>query len=149
MRENIKSSDLSLQELEGLFFQTSHAIATAYQNTLRQFHIAPQTALILVAISRLDNPSPVVVSKDVHRKPQTITAILNRMEMTGLIEKTINENKKNSYTIHLTKKGWSVHARIRDITIFRKITETLPEEKRKNFKECLEQMLINIHKESI
>jgi len=149
MMENIESSDLSYQELEGLFFQASHAIETAFRKKLRQSHIPPQVALILVAIARLDEPSPTEVSKDVHRKPQTITAILNRMETMGLIQRTINENKKNSYIIHLTKKGWAVHSRIGSITIFKKVVKALPEEKRWQLKECLEQMMIGIHKARI
>jgi DNA-binding MarR family transcriptional regulator len=133
-------------KLESLFFLTSHLIETAFQKALRRKHISPQISIILVAISRMSNPSPIQLSRNSGRKPQTITAMIKRMEKLGLVEKVINEGKKNTYKILLTRKGTTVCQKIQEINIFYRVIQALSETERYKYIEYLEKMNAQIKK---
>lgn len=68
------------------------------------------------------------------------------MEKLGLVEKVINEKKKNTYKLQLTRKGAMVCKKILDINIFLRVIQTLSETERHQYLECLEKMHAQIKK---
>lgn len=132
------------RNLEILYFRTFHTIETAYKQKLQRNNIPPQIAIILVAIFQLKNPSPIELSRGSGRKPQTITAIISRMEERNLVKRVRNPRKKNTYRIHLTQKGLLAYQKIQEIDIFPRIIQALSEKKRKQLLECLNEVAIQI-----
>jgi DNA-binding MarR family transcriptional regulator len=66
------------------------------------------------------------------------------MEKLGLINKVINENKRNSYTIQLTAKGLKIIEKIRGINVFSKVVSALTEEERRQLMTCIQKMQAQI-----
>jgi len=130
----------STRDLEVLYFRTFHIIEAAFIKELRKKCITPEIGAMLAEISRLKNPRPIELSRSSRRRPQTITAIINRMEMQGLVKKVRNERKTNTYRIRLTGKGLLAYQKVLEIDIFARIIQTLSEEKREQFRECLEEL---------
>jgi DNA-binding MarR family transcriptional regulator len=115
-----------------------------YIKTLQRNHIHPRIAVITIAIFHMGNPSPIELARKTGRTPQTITDVLNRMEKLGLINKVINENKRNSYTIQLTAKGLKIIEKIRGINVFSKVVSALTEEERRQLMTCIQKMQAQI-----
>jgi len=134
------------RNLEILFIRTFHFIEGAIKNELRKKGIPPKIAAMLAEIYWLNSPSPMELAKFSRRKPQTITAIVNRMEMKGLVKKVINERKKNTYKICLTPKGLSTYQRVLKVDVFDRSVQTLSEKKLEQFRECLEEIAIQVEK---
>lgn len=133
-------------DLEILYIRTFHIIEDAIKKELRRNGIQPIIGAMIAEIYRQGNPSPTELAKVSRRKPQTITAIVDRMEAKGLVRRVTNERKKNTYRIYLTEKGLSVYQKILMIDVFNQSIETLTEEKRKQFQECLEEIAVHTRK---
>jgi DNA-binding MarR family transcriptional regulator len=68
------------------------------------------------------------------------------MEMQGLVKKVRNERKTNTYRIRLTRKGLLAYQKVLEIDIFPRIIQTLSDEKREQFRECLEELSDRVNK---
>jgi DNA-binding MarR family transcriptional regulator len=133
-------------DLEILYIRTFHIIEGAIYKQLYKINIPPIIGAMVAEIYRQGSPSPTELAKVSRRKPQTITAIVDRMEAKGLIRRVTNERKKNTYRICLTEKGILVYNKILLVDVFSRCIETLTEEKRKVFQECLEEMATHAKK---
>jgi DNA-binding MarR family transcriptional regulator len=128
------------RELEVLFLRTSHIYEGAIKRELLRIGISPKIAAMLSEICWLDNPTPMELSRISERKPQTITAIINRMVEKGLVIRVVNVNRKNTWRIYLTPKGKLIHQKILGIDVFQRILHELPEEKRIQLQDCLKDL---------
>ncbi|OGO32207.1 MAG: hypothetical protein A2Z29_00215 [Chloroflexi bacterium RBG_16_56_11] len=134
------------KDLEILFIRTFHFIEGAIKRQLRRKGIPPKIGAMLAEIYWLKNPSPSELARFSRRKPQTITAIVKRMEMKGLVNRVSTETKRNTYRICLTPKGLMVYQKILRIDVFDRSIETLSEKKRVQFRECLKEISIQVKK---
>jgi DNA-binding MarR family transcriptional regulator len=130
------------RDLEVLFIRTSHFIERALKKELRRLNISPKIGAMLAEIYWKNSLSPTELSRITDRKPQTITAILDRMEKQDLIKRIKNKNKKNTYKIYLTDKGLSTYQKMLTIDIFPRIMQLFSQEKRSQFQDCLEELTI-------
>ncbi len=126
--------------LEVLFIRTSHYIERALKKELLRMNIPPKIGAIIPELYWRNNLSPIELSSISDRKPQTTTAIIDRMEKSGLIKKIVNENKKNTYKICLTEKGLLVYQKIASVDVFTRIARQLPQETRQQLQVCLEEL---------
>jgi DNA-binding MarR family transcriptional regulator len=134
---------LSLEkELEVLFIRTFHNVESAIKRELRRKGIPPKIGAMLAEIYRMNYPSPIELARVSSRKPQTITAILNRMEEKGLVTRVINERKKNTYRIYLTRKGLLAYQKVLNIDVFHRVIKNFSEEQFLQFREFLEEINI-------
>jgi DNA-binding MarR family transcriptional regulator len=133
-------------DLETLYIRTFHIIEDAIKKKLRKKGIPPIIGAMVAEIYRQGSPSPTELAKVSRRKPQTITAIVDRMEQKGLVRRVKNEDKKNTFRICLTDKGLTVLKKVQAIDVFTRSIETLTEEKRKQFQECLEEIAVHTRK---
>jgi DNA-binding MarR family transcriptional regulator len=131
------------KELEVLFIRTFHNVEGAIKRELRRQGIPPKIGAMLAEIYRMNYPSPIELARISGRKPQTITAILYRMEEKGLVTRVTNERKKNTYRIYLTRKGLLAYQKVLNIDVFHRVIKNFSEEKLLQFRECLEE--INTH----
>lgn len=134
------------RELEVLFIRTFHTIEGAIKKELRRKGIAPKIAAMVAEIYRFNNPSPIELARISNRKPQTITAIVNRMEKKGLVKRVTNERKKNTYSIHLTEKGLLTYQKILKIDVFNRVTQNFSEENLIQLRAYLEELSIQANK---
>jgi DNA-binding MarR family transcriptional regulator len=130
------------RDLEVLFIRTSHFIERALKKELRRLNIAPKIGAMLTEIYWRESLSPTELSKISDRKPQTITAILDRMEKEGLVKRVKNENKRNTYKIYLTDKGLSTYQKIITIDIFPRIIKQFSQKKRLQLQNSLEELAV-------
>lgn len=137
------------RSLGALYIHVSHIMDNAIKKEVRRKGIAPKIGAILYVIHRLNNPSPLELARVLNRKPQTITAIIHRMEQEGLVIKEINPEKKNTYKIKLTEKGSLDCQKMMNIDVLTNTIDTLSDEKRKHLQECLEEILIKLNKMGI
>jgi DNA-binding MarR family transcriptional regulator len=154
LQESLKSIDLPdtedrkplpfEKELEVFFIRTFHNVEGAIKKELRRQGIPPKIGAMLAEIYRMNYPSPIELARISGRKPQTITAILNRMEDKGLVTRVTNERKKNTYRIYLTRKGLLAYQKVLDIDVFHQVIKNFSEGKLLQFRECLEEISIQI-----
>ncbi len=130
--------------LQDAFFDIALTLDDQYIKSLQRNHIHPRIAVVTIAIFHMGNPSPSELARKTGRTPQTITDVLNRMEKQGLINKVINENKRNSYTIQLTPKGLKIIKKIQSVNIFSRVVSALTEEERSQLMTCIQKMQARI-----
>jgi DNA-binding MarR family transcriptional regulator len=71
--------------------------------------------------------------------PNTIAALVERMEGMGWITRIRHEQDRRAYRLRLTAAGWQTYERVRDIAIAlqTEVLENWPEKKREEFLEDL------------
>ncbi|MEK9869861.1 MAG: MarR family transcriptional regulator [Gammaproteobacteria bacterium] len=67
--------------------------------------ITTSQLLVLEATSRLGNPSPSAIAREVMLSQATVTQILDRLAKAGLIDRAKRSEDKRLVTITLTEKG--------------------------------------------
>jgi DNA-binding MarR family transcriptional regulator len=134
----------AIKNLGTLFMQVLHIMDNAIKEEVSRKGISPKVGVVLYQIYKLNNPSPLELAHFFNRKPQTITAIVHRMEREGLVKKEINPNKKNTYKVQLTEKGLADCKKMMTIDVLANTIDRLSDERRKQLQECLEEILIKL-----
>ena len=92
--------------LWSMIIQTRDMIFKARDYELGQYGITAVEARALFVINLIgDSSTPAIISKLLMREHNTVTALLTRMESKGLISRTKDPEKRNSWKIGLTDKG--------------------------------------------
>ena len=92
--------------LWAMIIQTRDMLFRARDTELGQYGITAVEARALFVINLIgDSTTPAMISKLIMRGHNTVTALLTRMESKGLISRTKDPVKKNSWKIGLTDKG--------------------------------------------
>jgi DNA-binding MarR family transcriptional regulator len=132
-------------ELWSLFFYTYRKVSYARAKQLKKYGLSHEAIATLWVIHRLNNnTTPTEIARVRLRKPQTITANIDRMVKRGLVVKVRDEHKKNSFRVSMTDKGMKAFKNSLDIQLYHKLTSELSEKKRIFLKECLEDILKSI-----
>lgn len=101
----VKDSDRDFA-LWAMIIQTRDILFRSRDNELGQYGITAVEARALFVINLIgDSTTPAMISKLMMREHNTVTALLTRMESKGLISRTKDPEKKNSWKIELTDKG--------------------------------------------
>ena len=97
--------------LWAMIIQSRDIIFHARDKELSQYGITAVEARALYILNRVgDRATPAMISREMVRGHNTVTALFSRMENKGLIEKERDPYKKNSWLISLTKKGKKAYA---------------------------------------
>ena len=92
--------------LWAMIIQTRDILFRARDNELSQYGITAVEARALFVVNLIgDSSTPAMISKLLMRGHNTVTALLTRMESKGLIIRTKDPVKKNTWRIGLTDKG--------------------------------------------
>jgi DNA-binding MarR family transcriptional regulator len=142
---NTNSSNYSYETaVEGykLFFNlrlTSDAIHKYRETELNRYGISPEQALALICIYSLDKKAtPAELSRWLHREPNSITILLNRMEKLELIKKKADLKRKNVIRLSLTPKGILAYRHAVEFRMFSVLMGVLSETKRKQLLSILQ-----------
>jgi DNA-binding MarR family transcriptional regulator len=92
--------------LWAMIIQARDILFKARDNELGQYGITAVEARALFILNLIgDSTTPAMISRLMMRGHNTVTALLTRMEGKGLISRTKDPEKKNSWKIGLTDKG--------------------------------------------
>jgi DNA-binding MarR family transcriptional regulator len=105
---------------------TSLILQRAWAMELAQVGVTLPQALVLIMVGGTTEPmTPMKLSKLLHREPHTISALLSRMEVQGLVKKERNLERGNWVRVTLTKKGKQAYERVILARRVRNTTECL------------------------
>ena len=105
---------------------TSTILRRAWETELGQIGLTVPQALVLTMVAGTTEPiTPMKLSKLLHREPHTISALLSRMEVQGLVKKERNLERGNWVRVTLTKKGKEAYERLVLARRVRNVTECL------------------------
>ncbi len=131
-----EQSDESYFTLWAMIIQTRDVLFRARDDELSQYGITAVEARALFIINLLgEQVTPAMISRWMLREHNTVTALLTRMESKGLITKTKDPGKKNSWLIGMTEQGKEAYENSLKRTAIRNILSVIPEDER--------QMIIN------
>ena len=105
---------------------TSTILRRAWEMELGQVGLTVPQTLVLITVASSPEPiTPMKLSKLLHREPHTISALLSRMEVQGLVKKERNLERGNWVRVTLTKKGKEAYERQVEARRVRNVTECL------------------------
>ncbi len=89
-----------------LLNQTNTAIHRARRKELSKYKLTPTQAGILHAVTNLGNKAtPAEISRWVFLEPQSVSEMISKMEIDGIITKSQKKSNKNMIIVKLTEKG--------------------------------------------
>ena len=120
----------------------------AREKELFQYNIRLRHSACLFAIKELgETATPNEIAKIVHRKPHSVSVMLNRMEKNGLIKKNKASNGGNRVIASLTQKGEYAFKVSKKRESLHRIFSTLTKTQRKHLRECLKTLWVSALKE--
>lgn len=127
--------------LWAMIIQTRDILFKARDNELGQYGITAVEARALFVINLIgDSVNPAMISRLLMRGHNTVTALLSRMESKGLILRTKDTEKKNSWKIRLTDKGNEAYRNSLIRQTIHDVFTVLSEEERELLIECLQKI---------
>lgn len=87
-------------------FQTYAALERAREIELGKIGLTTAQAAVLFALKTATEPvTPAKLARWLYREQHTMSGLINRMEVQGLVRKTKDLERKNMVRVTLTKKG--------------------------------------------
>jgi DNA-binding MarR family transcriptional regulator len=124
-----------------LLHQVKDAIHKAREQELRQYGITAIEAAALYIIQTIgDEATPVEISRWLFREHHTVTALLKRMQLKGLITKTKDLDRKNRWRVSLTEKGQNACHQSSKIDSIHGVMSTLSQNERQRFESYLRKL---------
>ena len=129
-----------------LLRQTSDAVLRARQAELLDMHVTTIEAATLLAIDGLgERALPTRISEWILRRPNSTSALLQRMEKDGLVERAYDLERRNLVRMALTDYGRQVLDEVAVRTSVHHLFGKLPDEER----QCLKTALVHLRKEAL
>lgn len=121
-------------EIWVLINQVRDVMTKARDNELRPLGLNSQIqAGVLYHLHSCSRPLTIAeISLRLIRKSHTISALLDRMELNGLVRKIIKPGGKNRIRLEITEKGEQVYKRTKEMKVIREILADLNEEQSDN-----------------
>ena len=116
----------------------------ARQKELFQYNIRLRHSACLFAIKELgDNATPNEIAKIVHRRANSVSVMLNRMEKNGLIKKKKSSNGGKRVLVSLTHKGEEAFEMSTKRESLHHIFSALTKTQRKQLRDCLKTLWVS------
>jgi len=107
--ENIAKTperDRKERQLWALLHQTSHTVERAREHEMKECGISMMQAALLWVVRTIEPPAtPAIISRWLSREPNTVSAMLNRMERKGLVKRVKHPQGRGMTEVLLTEKG--------------------------------------------
>lgn len=124
-----------------LLRQAADAMLRARQSELQGTGVTTIEAATLLAIDDLgDRALPIRISEWILRRPNSTSALLQRMEHDGLVERSYSLERRNLVRMQLTDYGREVLAQVSKRSSVEEVFGSLSDED----KESLESMLLRV-----
>lgn len=99
------------QQLCYTLYATSIAINRAYKPLLDGLGITYPQYLVLSALAEEDGRTITAIGDRLALEPSTITPLVKRLELAGLVDRRRNPDDERQVQVTLTRKGRDLHAR--------------------------------------
>jgi DNA-binding MarR family transcriptional regulator len=130
-----------------LFTRARYLVYRAREKELQQFDISPEQEQVLFLAHVLkDKATPAGISRFLLHQPHTVSAIVDRMEQKGLVEK-VRDLGHNMVKIAITEKGEQAYLLTATRGSIHRIMNTLSSDEREKFRQCLEKIMLQAIKE--
>lgn len=130
--------DLEYSELWALLLQASYALFELRNKELQPAGLTTLQAAVLLFMHIIgDHATPARISRWLMRKPNTVSAILDRMEQRGLVARSKDMARKNWVRVNFTEKGREALEISLQGQIVRKVFSLLSSEERQRLKAYL------------
>jgi DNA-binding MarR family transcriptional regulator len=122
--------DRKERQLWALLHQTSHAIERAREHEVRQFGISMMQSALMWVVKHIEPPAtPARISRWLFREPNTVCALLDRMERRGLVRRVKNPQGGGTTAVLLTERGDELRRKsIEEMSVIGSIMSSLPDE---------------------
>lgn len=137
-----KSLKLSRNELAwATLFRTATVVQRARELELAPLGISTIQAGVLYVLAVADRPpTPSQLARVLYREPHSMSALVNRMEKQGLIEKSEDPQQSNLVRVSLSKKGQETFEAQWNKKLTNNITACLSEEELSALENSLQKM---------
>jgi DNA-binding MarR family transcriptional regulator len=136
-----------IRRVAALLRQVDETVRLCRGNELKKFNISPEQCTAVTCIHFYDNKATQNdIAKWSSRKPSTITALIRRMEKQGLVTKTVDPVKKNTYRVALTPKGYEIYKLTFKSESIVDIFKVLPKSKRDQLWSLLQTLMDQAYK---
>ena len=137
------------QDLWLLFTHTRYAIFRARELELQRYGITPEQVSLLFVVQALGKKAtPAVLSRQLLRQPHTVSALVERMEKTGLVKKLKDLDRKNQVRVVITEKGRKAYEQSTKRGPIHRIMGELNQVEKKKFRKHLETIFAAARKET-
>jgi len=135
---------LELNENEllwGRLFLATTLVQRAREVELSRVNISLIQAMVLYALKISPEPlTPSRLAKMLCREPHSMSALIDRMEKQGLIQKKHDLSPKNLVRVVVTAKGEEAFQRQRSVSAVTNITSSLTREERETLGSCADKL---------
>ncbi len=131
-----------------LFTRARYLVYRAREKELQRFDISPEQAQVLFITHILkDKATPAEISRFLLHQPHTVSAIVDRMEQKGLVEKVRDLGHSNMVRVAITEKGEQAYTLTATRGSIHRIMNALDDNEREQFRLCLEKIMLKAIKE--
>ena len=136
-----------MRRLAGFLRRVDETVRICRGNELKKFNISPEQCTAVTCIHFYDNKATQNdIAKWSSRKPSTVTALIRRMEKQGIVTKTPDPLKKNTFRIGLTPKGYDIYKLTFKSQSIVDIFQVLPKSKRDQLWSLLQILMDQAYK---
>ena len=130
------------RRLPPLLRRAWYALNQAFRRRISSTGLTPDQFTILrwLSESPMGNPTQRQLCELMESDPNTIAAVLQRMETAGWVERKTHERDRRAYRIQMTAHGKKIYGRTRKMAVRlqTQILEALPKDKQEEFLKQLE-----------
>jgi DNA-binding MarR family transcriptional regulator len=124
-----------------LLDRTHKVLERVRETELNKLGITPIEAKVLDALKTAAEPvTPAKLSRWLYREPHSVSGLLNRMVIDGLVRKSKDLGKKNLVRVSLTHKGEEALKQLGNAGAIVKITSHLTKRERDTLERCLQRL---------
>jgi len=122
-------------------FMSAKVVERAREIELSRVHISLIQAMVLYALKLSPEPlTPSKLARMLCREAHTMSALIDRMEKQGLVEKKHDLARKNLVRVVVTAKGDEAFQRQRSVNTVTNITNSLTKEEREALGTCVDKL---------
>jgi len=130
--------------LWGRLFMSAKVVERAREIELSRVNVSLIQAMVLYALKITSEPlTPSKLARILCREPHSMSALIDRMESQGLVEKKHDLDRKNLVRVVVTAKGDEAFQRQRSVNNVTNITNSLTKEEREALGTCVEKLRLS------
>jgi DNA-binding MarR family transcriptional regulator len=127
--------------LWGRLFLAAKVVERAREIELSRVNISLIQAMVLYALKLSPEPlTPSRLARMLCREPHSMSALIDRMEKQGLVEKKHDLSRKNLVRVVVTPRGEEAFQRQRSVNAVINLTSTLTKEERQALGTCVDKL---------
>jgi DNA-binding MarR family transcriptional regulator len=129
--------------LWGRLFLAAKVVERAREIELSRVNVSLIQAMVLYALKLSPEPlTPSRLARMLCREPHSMSALIDRMEKQGLVEKKHDLSRKNLVRVVVTPKGEEAFQRQRSMNAVANLTSTLSKEERQALGICVDKLRV-------